>query len=95
MGKKKKKTELKDLRGFKQMPCFYHNLPFMFPLFINEKKKPKQKVKLLVIVTKKIMLVFTVFQSQVGSLDSFKRSEMQVCLSLSSNMPKKLLIKPT
>ena len=53
MGKKKKKTASEDLRGFKQMPCFYHNLPFMFPLFINEKKKTQQKVKLLVIVTEK------------------------------------------
>ena len=52
MGKKKKKTELEDLRGFKQMPCFYHNLPFMFPLFINEKKKKNQKVKLLALSQK-------------------------------------------
>ena len=52
MGKKKKKTELEDLRGFKQMPCFYHNLPFMFPLFINEKKK-KPESKITCIVTEK------------------------------------------
>ena len=50
--KKKKKTELKDLRGFKQMPCFYHNLPFMFPLFINEKKK-NRKLNYLSLLQKK------------------------------------------